>query len=292
MTIPVPPRAGSGEPVLLLHPFGLSQHIWADVVEQLAGSHEVIAPTLPGHWGAARLSSATIGGYADAVERVMDEAGWPTAHIVGNSLGGWIGFELARRGRARSVVAIAPAGGWRHISTASVTVGLRFLSWFPFAVAGNLIGERMLRIRIGQKQVLRRIVTAADRVGEETVLDTLRALTHCRAYLPTIWMAVRHGGVHHLESLRVPILLALCENDRLLPHSRYAPFYFEHLPTNTEHVVLPGVGHVPALEQPELVASLITSFVAKQRAAVFERTAVRIPGNRESRWSRASGRAG
>ena len=55
------------------------------------------------------LSGALI---ADAVERAMDEAGFATAHIAGNSLGGFVALQLAARGRARSVVAFAPAGGW------------------------------------------------------------------------------------------------------------------------------------------------------------------------------------
>ena len=42
----------------------------------------------------------------------MDEAGFETAHIVGNSLGGYVALQLAARGRAESVVALAPAGGW------------------------------------------------------------------------------------------------------------------------------------------------------------------------------------
>ena len=48
----------------------------------------------------------------DAVERAMDEAGFETAHVAGNSLGGFVALQLAARGRARSVVALAPAGGW------------------------------------------------------------------------------------------------------------------------------------------------------------------------------------
>ena len=48
----------------------------------------------------------------DALERALDEAGIRTAHLVGNSLGGYVALQLAARGRARSVVALAPAGGW------------------------------------------------------------------------------------------------------------------------------------------------------------------------------------
>ena len=42
----------------------------------------------------------------------MDAAGFERAHIVGNSLGGHVALQLAERGRAESVVALAPGGGW------------------------------------------------------------------------------------------------------------------------------------------------------------------------------------
>ena len=47
---------------------------------------------------------------SNAVERAMDEAGFETAHIAGNSLGGYVAFQLAARGRAETVVALAPPG--------------------------------------------------------------------------------------------------------------------------------------------------------------------------------------
>ncbi|MEV6358693.1 alpha/beta fold hydrolase [Nocardia asteroides] len=264
MTIPLM-RTGTGEPVVLLHPFTLSQHIWAGVVERLAPQHDVLALTLAGHWGAPALGARTIESYADAVAAAMDEAGWASAHIVGNSLGGWVALELARRGRARSVVAIAPAGGWRHISTTSVAMGARFLAYFPLAVAGNLLGERVLRRRLIQRRLLRKLVHDVDAVAPDVALDVLRASTRCGAYLPTLWMALRHGGAARLDEIRVPILLALCAEDRFLPNARYAVFYQRNLPERTEHRMLPGVGHVPALENPRLVADTIAEFVARHR---------------------------
>ena len=63
---------------------------------------------------AARRSTGAIDAalLPDAIERAMDDAGFETAHIAGNSLGGYLALQLAARGRARSVVALAPAGGW------------------------------------------------------------------------------------------------------------------------------------------------------------------------------------
>ena len=75
--------------------------------------HDVLALTLAGHAGGPPLERAVDdAGLADAVERAMDEAGFATAHLVGNSLGGYVALQLAARGRARTVVALAPAGGW------------------------------------------------------------------------------------------------------------------------------------------------------------------------------------
>ncbi len=54
---------------------------------------------------------------ADAVEAAMDEAGFETAHILGNSLGGYISLQVASHGRAQTVVALAPAGGWRRATS-------------------------------------------------------------------------------------------------------------------------------------------------------------------------------
>ena len=79
----------------------------------LEAEHDVLAPTLAGHAGGPPIEGEiTNEVLADGVERAMDEAGFETAHIVGNSLGGYVALQMAERGRAQTVVALAPAGGW------------------------------------------------------------------------------------------------------------------------------------------------------------------------------------
>ena len=94
--------------LVCLHGFTDTWRTWELVLPELERRHEVLAPTLPGHAGgpplAAEISDALI---TDAIERVMDGAGFETAHIVGNSLGGFVALQLAVRGRAASVVALA-----------------------------------------------------------------------------------------------------------------------------------------------------------------------------------------
>ena len=119
MTERAPIHLGSGDPMVLLHPFMMSQNVWKQVAPLIAetGRYEVFAPTMPGHNGGVEgqvlfLDTAEM---ADDVERRMDALGWETAHIVGNSLGGWVAFELERRGRART---LSPAS---HRRAAGVT---------------------------------------------------------------------------------------------------------------------------------------------------------------------------
>ena len=135
--------------MLLLHPFMMSQNVWKSVAPLIAetGRYEVFAPTMPGHNGGAKgpffLGSGSL---ADDVERRMDALGWDTAHIVGNSLGGWVAFELERRGRARTLTGIAPAGGWSRFTPAKFEIVGKFLAGLPVWLTAMALGPRALRL--------------------------------------------------------------------------------------------------------------------------------------------------
>ena len=102
-------RGGAGEPLVLIHGFSGTRLIWEPVLEALERSHDVLAVNLAGHVGGPELADTpvSVNALVDAVERELDASGFDTAHMVGNSLGGWIALELAARGRARSVVALS-----------------------------------------------------------------------------------------------------------------------------------------------------------------------------------------
>src|SRR3954449_11488047 len=139
--------------MLLLHGFTATWRAWDLVMPALERRHDVLAPTLPGHAGGPPLDG-DVGAEAilDAVERAMDDAGFATAHVVGNSLGGYIALRLAARGRARSVVALAPAGGWAPGDPAAHEV----LAWFS-RMQGQLravapYAERLVATAGGRRQ--------------------------------------------------------------------------------------------------------------------------------------------
>jgi pimeloyl-ACP methyl ester carboxylesterase len=107
-------RAGSGEPLVLLHGFTGAWHHWRPLLGGLAARFEVIAPTLAGHDGGPPFPDGVAMSFAsaaDSLEGHLDELGVGTAHVVGNSLGGALALELAKRGRARSVWRSRPRAG-------------------------------------------------------------------------------------------------------------------------------------------------------------------------------------
>lgn len=257
-------RVGRGEPVLLIHPFTLSHHVWRRTADLLAVDHDVLAVSMPGHWCGERIRpfDVSIEHYADGIERVLDEVGWDSCHVVGNSLGGWVGFELERRGRARSLTAISPAGGWSDLSPSELRLGAIFLALAPAAGIGRLVGSPASRIPLVRRLVLALLSDDAAAVPAEEVRTVIRAATHCGAFLPTEWMGLRDGGIRGIDRVRVSTLLVLCEHDRLLPIETYGRRFLDELPAWAGRVVLPGVGHVPMLENPTLVAETIRGHVA------------------------------
>ncbi|MFE3188557.1 alpha/beta fold hydrolase [Nocardia sp. NPDC059240] len=269
-TPPAPLRAlhtGSGEPLLLLHGFMMSPHCWEQVAQRMAGHCEVFAPAFAGHWGGPDFDGwyLDISALADRVEDQLDEMGWRTCHIAGNSLGGWVGFELARRGRARTLTAIAPAGGWQTPSTQQLRIGLKFLSLVPLVEIGKHLPHAVAYSALARQAVamlLTKHTSAASRAGIEAAITSAM---HCKAMLPMLVSGLRFPALEDLSTLRTPVRLLMCENDRVIPNRVYARRFLEELPESADRILVHDVGHVPMLEAPDRIATLIAEHVYASR---------------------------
>ena len=265
MTSRAPIHLGSGEPVLLLHPFLISQLVWQKVAPQLAdtGRYEVFAPTMAGHNGGPRagtwfLSSSVL---ADHVERQLDELGWDTCHIVGNSLGGWVAFELERRGRARTVTGIAPAGGWTRWAPTKFEVIGKFVGGMPVWVLAHLLGPRLLRLPMSRQIGTLPISGSPDGISEDELLGVIDDLKHCPAYFQLLAKSLLMPGLVELAHTGVPTHLVLCGKDRVVPPHRFSGHFTDHLPAANKVTILDGLGHIPMFEAPERVTEVISAFL-------------------------------
>src|SRR5262249_42862564 len=86
--------------------------------------------------------------WARDVANLMAELGIPRATIVGHSAGGWTALDLAKLGRADGVLALAPAGLWRHHSPVLTDLRLN-ANWRLGRIFGP-ITNRVLRSRTGR----------------------------------------------------------------------------------------------------------------------------------------------
>jgi len=263
MTERAPIHLGSGDPMVLLHPFMMSQNVWKQVAPLIAetGRYEVFAPTMPGHNGGVKgrffLDTAEM---ADDVGRRMDALGWETAHIVGNSLGGWVAFELERRGRARTLTGIAPAGGWSHFTPAKFEIVGKFLAGLPVWLTAKLLGQRALRLPFARQLASVPVSAKADGLSDADLIDIIDDVSHCPAYYHLLVKALLLPGLRELANGSAPTHLVICEKDRVLPHPRFTRHFTTQLPKDTQITHLEGVGHIPMFEAPRRVADLIVGF--------------------------------
>jgi pimeloyl-ACP methyl ester carboxylesterase len=224
--------------------------------------HEVLAPALVGHLGGPPLGDRAVTRdlLPDALERAMDDAGIETAHIAGNSLGGYFALHLAARGRARSVVALAPAGGWaKGDDSYKETLGFfpelqqQVKQVAPYA-------ERFLQTPEGKRRATLFTTVNYEHIPAELLAHQTRAVAACEGVVPMTEYAMREGYDLDAEKIACPVRMVWGTEDKLLPWPTAAMRYREDWLPNAEYVVLDDVGHSPQLDVPLETAQLILGF--------------------------------
>jgi pimeloyl-ACP methyl ester carboxylesterase len=257
-------RGGSGEPLVLIHGLGHTWRGWRPMLPLLERRFDVLAVDLPGFGHSEPFPprvQSTPEALADAVEDEMARAGFETAHLAGNSLGGWVSLELARRGRARTVTAIAPGGlqhgrekGWGE----NILRAIRWLartapppSFLIRSPAGRVLAAGPTYARAWRKN--------PDDLIEESRL--FASNPGFEATLPHTFHAQPRG----LTTLDVPVLILWGTLDVvLIPRQGRR---FERLIPNCELRYLKGLGHTPMSDDPDLLAGEIRRWCVQRAAA-------------------------
>jgi pimeloyl-ACP methyl ester carboxylesterase len=257
-------RGGSGPPLVCLHGFTDTWRTWELVLPALQRRHDVLAPTLAGHAGGPAVhgeaSAATI---ADAVERAMDEAGFATAHIAGNSLGGFIALQLAARGRAESVVALAPAGGWaRGDEYFRDTLAPHFTRMQRQLKLVAPHAEAMLSTVQARRRATQFIAVEYEHIPAELLAHQLRGVVACAGAGAFVQHAVHAGWQLDAQRIECPVRIVWGTDDRLLLWPSAARRYREDWLPHADWVELDGVGHCPQLDVPLQAAQMILGFTA------------------------------
>ena len=262
-------RHGAGEPLVLVHGFSNVWRVWEPVLPALTARHDVLAPTLRGHLGGEPLpagAAVTVSALTDGVESAMDAAGFRTAHLCGHSMGGWIALDLARRGRARSVVCVAPAGGWTAGSRAARRLRRRFLVGHRLTALLEPRTRRLVARPGVRKLLFFDSMVHPERLTPAMARQRMRATLGCAVYRDLAEAMVRDAPPAWLAEVDAPVLLAWPQFDRLLPAEGHSESFTEQL-RDAQWRDLPGTGHVPMVDDPDLVARTVLGWVAAHGSA-------------------------
>lgn len=253
------PCGGRGEPLVLLHPFASCAKVWTPILPALQQHHEVIALSLPGHFGGEPVPAGaphTVEGAVDLIEAQLDGLGVGRAHIVGNSLGAWLAIELARRGRALSVVAIAPGGGWEVGSPEHLRLVRRFQLLGRLLAIGGVFATALARHSALRHLMLRDTMAHPERLTREEAATFIEAAWRCAAFEGIVEALPTQPVSQPLDPAPCPIRLVWGAEDRLLPIRGYSERWRRMLPS-ADWVELPNAGHVPMFDAPDAVADSI-----------------------------------
>ncbi|HXB65871.1 MAG TPA: alpha/beta fold hydrolase [Solirubrobacteraceae bacterium] len=256
-------RGGEGPPLVCLHGVTDTWRTWELVLPALEREREVLAPTLAGHAGGPTIvgepDSDTV---VDAVESAMEEAGFQTADIVGNSLGGWVALQLAARGRARSVVVMAPAGGWpAEDATFGGTLEF-FKTMQPLLKQAAPFADQILATPEGRRQATQYTVTNFDHIPAELLGHQLVGAASCDGLDRLIALSERNGWQLDAERIECPVRVVWGTADRVLEWPSAATRFRDEWLPHADWVQLEGIGHCPQLDVPAEAAQLILGFSA------------------------------
>ena len=164
-------ESGVGPTVVLAPGSCSTGSAWRPVLERLTPERDVWAVDLPGFGGSGAIADGPCGieALADAVEAFMGASGLERPHVAGNSLGGVVALELARRGVVASATALSPAGFGTRLEGRFAVLSLRA----TYAIGARL--RRSARTSCGKRG------TSACPNGRSAEWREMSASTGCSA---------------------------------------------------------------------------------------------------------------
>ena len=240
-------RAGR-DPWILLHGLGCDATMWDGVVQALDPEVGVVVVELRGHGGSTLgWKSPSVDLWADDVLRVSHAEGLTSPAIAGLSMGGYVALAVAAKspGFARAYALIdtaaAPDDDNARLRRANGLATLRSSGWRAFAL--GLLPSLLLESREDFPRHRDHLLKMFDRSREAGLVSALFAL------------ASRPDRRPLLPYLQVPCVVVVGEADRLTPTEKAEEA--AHALPRARLVVLPGVAHMSAMEDPQGVAEAL-----------------------------------
>jgi pimeloyl-ACP methyl ester carboxylesterase len=261
--------AGTGPPLVLLHGAGDNALDWRWVMPDLAATHRVYAPDLPGSPESARPAADYSPAFFERfVAGFLDTLGIERAAMVGNSLGGLVALRLAlsEPTRVTALVLVDSAGLGRAVNPAFTSVNVPGLGEAAMPLWRTPVGAY-------QRAWGRTALLFAHPLGgvpREWLAEQCRLARspgYLEAHLTVLRALVDPGGqrevlVDRLPGLEIPTLVVWGTRDRVFPESQ-ARGAVARLQEGSL-ALIPDCGHMPHVECPDRFLAAVDEFLLKQ----------------------------
>ncbi|HEY6888410.1 MAG TPA: alpha/beta hydrolase [Solirubrobacter sp.] len=254
---------GSGPPLLFLHGLGGLWQNWLLNLPAFMGTHRVVAPDLPGFGGSEMPSGRiSIQGLARVIDALCERLSITDPVVIGNSMGGFIGAELALAfpTRVRRLVLISAAGisaqnMWRE----------------PIMAIGRLMAVGTARAGVKQLPVVNRprlrraALQLVIRYPEKLSVPLASELVvgaGTPGFVGGLDAVLGYSFRDRLPEIEVPTLIVWGRNDILIPVED--AYEFQRLiGDNARLEVFDDTGHLAMLERPSRFNQLLADFIAE-----------------------------
>lgn len=271
---------GSGPAIVWVHGLGASWQCWLENLPDFARDHRVIAMDLPG-FGRSEMprDEVSIEGYARFVCRLLDHLGVESATVVGNSMGGFIGAEMAiREGvRVERLVLVSAAVFWQEYRRAKPLLTLAQATEASFAKAvASAQGHLAIRPRLRNAALMSAGIRFPHLLSPELANELIVTARRTEGFVPALSALASFPLREELPRITAPTLVVWGAHDTLV--SVKHGIEMERLIPSAELVVFERTGHVAMLERPERFNRTMREFMA----ATQPFGEARLPGGAEA----------
>jgi pimeloyl-ACP methyl ester carboxylesterase/quercetin dioxygenase-like cupin family protein len=240
---------GTGRPVMVLHGGGGPASVLG-LSAALAADHRVLTPTIPGFEGTPRPDDCrTVADIAHRYLELLAERDLHDVVVVGSSVGGWIGAEMALQDDGTRV------GGLVLVNAVGIEV-----PGHPVTDLSGLPLDRIADFSYADPDRFRVDPTTLPAARREAMAANAAAFAD---YAGTPYM---HDPtlLARLPGISVPSTVLWGEADGIVDVA-YGRAYADAL--GAPFTVIEGAGHLPHLEQPRRTVAAVEGFLAASAPA-------------------------
>ncbi|MBV2151945.1 alpha/beta fold hydrolase [Kitasatospora sp. SUK 42] len=253
-------ESGTGTPLVLLHAFPLNASMWSAQLDALPGltgdEARVIAPDQRG-FGGTELGAdePSLDLVADDLVLLLDAAGVDRAVVGGLSMGGYVALAFARRHPDR-LAGLLLANTRATADTDAVRANRE-------RIAAAVTARGSVRLLLDEE-------VAAGQLGPDSqhLVERVQAMVAAAPPAAVAWaqraMAARPDSLDTLAGLRVPVAVVAGAEDALVAPAEAELMARTH--PDAELTLIPGVGHLSALESPGAFDAAVRRLLARVAA--------------------------